>query len=444
MAIRRFFKDVNAEIDFKPPATFKAELNRLSNAVVMPCVIMAIFSWILYIPLDKVLYPEFRLIVYLRLGLCLTGLVSFALHFTPYFKKNGHILVYIIMYYVEYATAVILGIVPTSAVNKSVYMGGFCIIILIVGLVPIQKFHAFFLLFSTLVIFLIVGYHYNITFKTSKELYGLYNVLISIAASIAAISFLDRIRKDSYEKSLVIYQTNEELKKANKLRRELLEIAAHDLKDPLQVIIGYTDLLLTKFQEDRFAVEKLRKMYRSTNQMVKLITGLLEIASIESGKLELNKVEVDVGEIAGGVVKNNRLASEKKNQEIIYNAEENCIINADRMLLQQVLENLVSNAIKFSPHGKSIWVSVKRKDSRVLIKVRDEGPGFTEEDKKKLFGRFQRLSAKPTGDESSSGLGLALTRELVKLHDGEIRLESQWEKGCEFIVELPLQELEPE
>jgi signal transduction histidine kinase len=323
-------------------------------------------------------------------------------------------------------------------------MGGFCIIILIVGLVPIQKFHAFFLLFSTLVIFLIVGYNYNITFKTSKELYGLYNVLISIAASIAAISFLDRIRKDSYEKSLLIYQTNEELKKANKLRRELLEIAAHDLKDPLQVIIGYTDLLQTKLQEDQFAIEKLRKMYRSTNQMVKLITGLLEIASIESGKLELNKVEVDVGEVAGGVVKNNRLASEKKNQEIIYNAEENCIINADRMLLQQVLENLVSNAIKFSPHGKSIWVSVERKDSRVFIKVRDEGPGFTEEDKKKLFGRFQRLSAKPTGDESSSGLGLALTRELVKLHDGEIRLESQWEKGSEFIVELPLQELESE
>ena len=268
MAIKRFFKGVEAEIDFKPPATFKEELNRLSNAVVMPCVIMAIFSWIFYIPLDKILYPEFPLIVYLRMGLCAIGLVSFALHFTPYFKKNGHILVYINLYYVEYATAVILGIVPTNSVNESVYMGGFCIIILIVGLVPIQKFHAFFLLFSTLLIFLIVGFYYDITFKTSKELYGLYNVLVSIAASMAAISFLDRIRKNSYDKSLLIYQTNEELKRANKLRGELLEIAAHDLKDPLQVIIGYTDLLLTKLQEDRFAVEKLRKIYRSTNRAV--------------------------------------------------------------------------------------------------------------------------------------------------------------------------------
>ena len=443
MVIKRFFKGVEAEIDFKPPATFKEELNRLSNAVVMPCVIMAIFSWIFYIPLDKTLYPGFPLIVSLRKGLCVIGLVSLALHFTPYFKKNGHILVYILLYYVEYATAVILGIVSTNSANKSVYMGGFCIIILIVGLVPIQKFHAFFLLFSTLLIFLIVGYCNDITFKTPKELYGLYNILVSIAASIAAISFLDRIRKNSYEKSLLIYQTNEELKRANKLRGELLEIAAHDLKDPLQVIIGYTDLLQTKLQEDRFSMEKLRKIYRSTNQMVKLITGLLDIASIESGKFELNKVEVDVGEVAGGVVKNNRPACEKKNQEIIYNAEENCIINADRMLLQQVLENLVSNAIKFSPNFKSIWVSVERKGSHVVMKVRDQGPGFTEEDKEKLFGRFQRLSAKPTGDESSSGLGLALTRELVKLHGGDIRLESQWGKGSEFIVELPTREPEP-
>jgi signal transduction histidine kinase len=440
MIIRKLIRNEKTNADLEPPRTFKEELNRLSKALIIPGTIIAAFAWILFIPLDRGLYSELHFIFFFRIGLSFVAILTIVLYFIPYFKKNALVLVYILLYYLGCSTAIILGMVGANPV----YMGGFCIVILIIGWAPIQKVHGYFLLFLMLLVFIVVGLHCDMSFNTPLKLYGLANVIISIIFSIIVTYLLDRARKNSYEKSLLIYKTHEELKRVNKLRGELLEIVAHDLKDPLQVIIGYTDLLQTKLQEDQFAIEKLRKIYRSTNQMVRLITGLLEIASIESGKVELNNVKVDVGEVAGGVVRNNRPASEKKNQEIIYNAEENCIINADKMLLQQVLENLVSNAIKFSSRGKSIWVSVERKGSRVIMKVRDEGPGFTEEDKKKLFGKFQRLSAKPTGDETSSGLGLALTKELVKLHNGDIRLESQWGKGSEFIVELPTQEQEPE
>jgi signal transduction histidine kinase len=319
-------------------------------------------------------------------------------------------------------------------------MGGFCIIILVIGWMPVQRFHAFFLLSSTIIVFVVVGLLYGMTFETSEQRYGLYNVLSSIAISIVATYFLDRARKTSYKKSVLIYQTSEELKKATKLKGELLQMAAHDLKDPLQVIIGFTDLLQTKLQDDRFAIEKLSKIYKSTDQMIKLITGLLVSASIESGKLELNKVEVDVGEMANDVVKSYRSASEKKNQQIIFEAKKNCMLKADKTRLRQIMENLLGNAIKFSPLGKSIWVSVDRRDSLIIFKVRDQGPGFTEEDKKKLFERFQRLSAKPTGGEPSYGLGLALSRDLVKLHGGDIKVKSQWGEGSEFIVELPTRE----
>lgn len=440
MAMKEFLRNIKTNSDFEPPPTFKAELNRLSKGLVLPGMIIAAFAWLFFIPLDAKLHAEVPFIFFFRRGLSFVAIVSGILFFIPYFKKRLLVLVYILLYYLGYSTAIILGMVRADPV----YMGGFCIIILIFGWAPIERVHAFFLLFSSLLVFVVVGLFNDMFsdkfFEDPANVYGVFNVLSSIAISVAAIYFLDRARKTSYKNSVLIYQTSEELKKVNKIKSELLEIVAHDLRDPLQVIIGFTDLLQTKLHEDRYAIEKLRKIYNSTNQMVTLITGLLEIAHIESGKVALNRVEVDVGAVAEGVVKNNQIASGKKNQEIIYKAKENCIISADKMRLQQVMDNLVSNAIKFSPLGKSIWVSVDRTDSLIIFKVRDEGPGLTEEDKEKLFERFQRGSAKPTGGESSSGLGLALSRELVKLHGGDIRVKSQWGEGSEFIVELPARE----
>ncbi|MDQ1350791.1 MAG: hypothetical protein QG657_1093, partial [Acidobacteriota bacterium] len=141
--------------------------------------------------------------------------------------------------------------------------------------------------------------------------------------------------------------------------------------------------------------------------------------------------------------------------------QQGCILSGDRMMLEQVMENLLSNAIKFSPFGKKIEVTVatvatvttvaavEAKEgnpgnphtgagSIIKITVRDEGPGLTDEDKKRLFGKFQRLSAKPTGGETSTGLGLSIIQGLVSLHGGEIRVESEPGKGCVFSIDLPV------
>lgn len=434
MAIRTFLKRLKENIDYEHSPTFKEELNRKCNALVIPGGVLSMFSWLLYIPLDRNLYTELPIIIYLRLGLCLIGFVALVLHFTPYFKTRGYLLMFLIVYYVGYAAAIIVGMTGADPV----YMGGLSIVIMLIALVPLQRSHAYILLFSTLLIFFIAGVFMDMTFKVSLERYGLYNIMVATAISIISIIVFDRIRKNSHEQSLLVKVTNEELTKANKIKSELLEIAAHDLKDPLQVVIGYTDLLQMKLKDDVFAIEKLSKIYKSTDQMIRLITGLLEIASIESGKLVLNRTDVDLGRMAETVIKNNRPALEKKKQEMIYHVEKNCVFNGDEMLLQQVMENLINNAIKFSPLGKHIWISVTQQDGFIIFKVRDEGPGLTRDDKRKVFGKFQRLSAKPTGKESSSGLGLALTKELVKLHGGTIRVQSEWGKGSEFIVELSM------
>jgi len=105
--------------------------------------------------------------------------------------------------------------------------------------------------------------------------------------------------------------------------------------------------------------------------------------------------------------------------------------------MHEIVDNLVSNAVKYTPCGGSIRVITEGSGARRRFIVEDEGPGFTEDDRSKMFGKFQKLSARPTGGESSFGLGLAIVKLLVDLHDGEIIVESAPDKGCRFIVELP-------
>lgn len=421
--------------DYEHPPSFEEELNRQCNALVLPGALISLVCWIFYIPLDKNLYAASPLIIYLRMGLSLVAFVCLALHYVPYFKSKGYLLLFIIFHYMEYAAAIIVALTAADPI----YMGGLSIVILVIGFLPFQRRHAFFLLLSTLILFFTLGSFQHISFHFSWELYGLYNLLVAAVVSAVAIVVYDRIRRNGYEKSLLVRQTNLELKNANKVKSELLEIAAHDLKDPLQVIIGYADLLKMKYADDSFAVEKLYKIYKSTDQMIRLITGLLEFASIESGKLLINRSDIVLSEMAAAVIKNNLPNAERKKQELIFDVENDGVVSGDRIFLQQVLENIIGNAIKFSPQGKPIYVRVCHKSPWGVIRVKDEGPGLSEEDKRKLFKKFQRLSAKPTGDESSTGLGLALSKEFVELHGGNLRVESQWGEGSEFIVEIPIQ-----
>jgi signal transduction histidine kinase len=134
-------------------------------------------------------------------------------------------------------------------------------------------------------------------------------------------------------------------------------------------------------------------------------------------------------------------SAEQKEQSITMQLPPECVIKGDEARLRQVIENLISNAIKFSPHGTKINVCLTASDEKGLVRfsVQDEGPGLTDDDKSKVFGHFQKLSARPTGDEHSSGIGLAIVKQIVELHGGHIAVESEVGKGATFVVELPMQ-----
>lgn len=244
--------------------------------------------------------------------------------------------------------------------------------------------------------------------------------------------------KESLEKAMGdLSASNAALEKANEVKGELLRMAAHDLKNPLTAIVGFTKLLRPKLAGEPKNLEKLGIIGESADRMFHLITELLETAAIEDGRLVLNRVALDAGDLAAGAVEDARPAAGQKGQTLHFSDEGGCRVEADPGVLRQVLDNLIGNAIKFSPPGKPIWIAVERRDAEVLIGVRDEGPGLTDEDKAKVFGKFQKLSARPTGGESSSGLGLSIVKGLVELHGGRIGVESEEGRGAHFQATLP-------
>jgi signal transduction histidine kinase len=235
---------------------------------------------------------------------------------------------------------------------------------------------------------------------------------------------------------------NQALADAEQFRLNMLSIVSHDLKNPISAITGLASVLLDNQGFDERTKEMLYYIADSGERMSALVRDLLDTAARSSTHIALVLAPTELKDITAGVLAHHIHASERKRQRLIFTSHEEVWVNGDVKRLFQVFDNLVSNAVKYSPEGGTIWVSVSKiltqTEKKALWSVRDEGAGFTEEDKTKAFGFFQKLSAEPTGGESSSGVGLAIARQIVDLHGGTIRIESKAGQGATMIVELPL------
>ncbi|MCL4818242.1 MAG: hypothetical protein KJ067_03840 [Vicinamibacteria bacterium] len=233
-------------------------------------------------------------------------------------------------------------------------------------------------------------------------------------------------------------RSNEALRKADALKTEMLGIAAHDLKNPLAIVRGFAELLQLKLA-DRESREMATRILRSSNTMLGIVTRLLDSAALESGQLAIARERVDLGRVVTSVVDANAPQAARKGQRLEAAAAPDLVVNGDPDRLAEVVDNLVGNAIKYSPEDKTIRVRLAARDGFAVLEVEDEGPGFSVDERARLFRRFSRLSARPTGDESSSGLGLAIVRQLAELHGGRVDATSPGPgRGATFELRLPL------
>lgn len=255
------------------------------------------------------------------------------------------------------------------------------------------------------------------------------------------------LEKKVEERTNQLSESNRELKKAyqrvlelNEEKNEFLGIAAHDLKNPLIAISSFAEII----KEDKDLAEEQKldfiiEIEEASKRMFFIIKNLLDVNAIEQGILNSQLEEIEINKIINDVVKQFQDTAARKNIQLeVYYQSENINALADANLLTQVIQNLLSNAIKFSPSDKKIFIKTctNLDTDETEIHIKDEGLGFTVEDKKKLFNKFTRLSARPTGNEDSTGLGLSIVKKLVEMMNGKIQLVSEKGKGAEFIIYL--------
>lgn len=230
--------------------------------------------------------------------------------------------------------------------------------------------------------------------------------------------------------------SNQELVRLNQEKNDFLGIAAHDLKNPLTVVIG-TAGLLGIVRDPEKSKQMAGKIAAAGERMLHLIKNLLDVNAIEQGKFTSNIQRHDLLEIARAVVENNSSAATRKEIRLHIESTAACWAMSDLNATTQVLDNLISNAVKYSPLKTTVHVTTELRSGRAFVRVRDEGPGISVEDQRKMFGKFTRLSALPTGGESSNGLGLSIVKRLAEAMHGSVRCESKLGQGATFILELP-------
>ncbi|MCS7018981.1 MAG: ATP-binding protein [Cytophagales bacterium] len=237
-----------------------------------------------------------------------------------------------------------------------------------------------------------------------------------------------------------IARKNMRLEELNNEKNSLMDIVAHDLKSPLSKVVNIAQLLPVVGElneEQRNYVNIIRK---SALEGTRFIEDLLNINAIEQGQLlAITPEKISLPVFLPELLRNFRNQADAKSIRLHFqNKADDAVISTDREYLKRIMENLISNAIKFSPSGGNVYVKVKDADMHLHISVQDEGPGISQEDQKYMFKKFQRLSARPTGREGSTGLGLAIVKLLTERLGGQIVVNStESSKGAEFIVMLP-------
>jgi PAS domain S-box-containing protein len=226
---------------------------------------------------------------------------------------------------------------------------------------------------------------------------------------------------------------------ANRIKDEFLAVLSHELRSPLNPILGWTKLLRTRQLDQTTVKNALETIERNAKLQTKLIDDLLDVSRILRGKLTLNIVSVNLVSTITEALETVRLAAEAKSLQIQTIVEDVGMVRGDAARLQQVVWNLLSNAVKFTPTGKEIEIRLEKVDSQAQIQVRDTGIGIEPEFLPHIFEYFRQADSSTTRNFGGLGLGLAIVRHLVELHGGTIRADSQGlGQGATFTLQLPL------
>jgi len=244
---------------------------------------------------------------------------------------------------------------------------------------------------------------------------------------------------DNIEGLVVVIQDITEEQKLDKMRREFVANVSHELRTPLTSVKSYTETLLDGAREDPATTEHfLRVINDETDRMARLVKDLLIPSQHDSG-IKLNLEDISIGDLVSSCVERLRREAEQKEQDLRYNVRPGIpLISGDRHRLDQLLTNVIINAIKYTPEKGKISVNCYSEKNKVIVTVEDNGIGIPEQDVERIFERFYRVDKARSRQMGGTGLGLAIAKEIAVLHGGNITAKSKVGKGTQIYIELPV------
>ena len=224
------------------------------------------------------------------------------------------------------------------------------------------------------------------------------------------------------------------------MKADFLAMISHDMKNPISIIVGYTEILLNDYSVDSACREMMVSIDSSARGLLHLIMNFLDLSKIEAGALRLLRVETNINEVLHQVVRYQGPLARVKRIELIEDLHPVPALHVDRVQMDRVFINLIGNAIKYTPPTGRVSVQTGSYNGTVEVRIKDTGPGIPAEQQHQLFGKYQRLS--PAAQTEGTGLGLFIAKSMVDAHGGIVRVESASNQGATFIVSLPVAHLD--
>jgi signal transduction histidine kinase len=252
---------------------------------------------------------------------------------------------------------------------------------------------------------------------------------------------LERLNQQLNETNRELNEANAKLRELSEMKEEFLALTTHDLRSPLTVISGVISFFTSGRLGELSPEQKnmVSMMERNTQSLIELVNDLLDASKLESGTMRLDMASIDLHGVLDELRETMEPLAKEKGIELVEALPKDLPpVEADRTKLRRIIVNLLSNALKFTQKGGRVEVRAERQGERVCVSVSDTGVGIAPEDVARLFDKYEQARSRATRGEKGTGLGLYITRQLVELHRGEIKVESELGNGSTFSFTLPV------
>jgi len=266
------------------------------------------------------------------------------------------------------------------------------------------------------------------------------SLLINFYVTARRQKMMLRVQSHEIEKQIrELAAQNQKQSQLNHEKKQLITLVSHDLKGPFNRIFALTQLLEMTGEYSEDQKEYINKTYSIVGDGLNMVRNIVDVRRIEEKGLDPYPEKLNLPAVILPIIKQYNVLADKKGIKINYQTPQTIEMTTDKNYVCRIMENLLSNALKFSEPGKEVAVTIKSESDQVEISVADQGPGLNADDLSKLYQKFTKLTPRPTGGESSQGLGLSIVKTLSNCLGGDVRCESTLSVGSTFVVNLPTQ-----